>query len=179
MKILTCFLSLLFVLIIVYGLGTLVCSYQNNAVVSSNTFGAFTSTTWLQTTQADFKLGSRSQVDISTIPGDVLLSKNGNHYRTPGTMTSQVMDTGRAGTIIDLLVWSRVLPASTSITFEIRASDTKFNSNDKLIPWKSVGGTSPVSAGLPTGRYVQWRATLTATDTSVTPDLQSVEVWYH
>jgi hypothetical protein len=179
MKILAGFLSLLFILIVVYGLGDVVCSYQNNATASSNTFTAFTSTIWVQTTKTDFQQGLRSQVDIATISGDVLLSRNGNKYRTPGTMTSQVLDTGRAGTKIDLLNWSQILPPSTSITFEIRASDTQFSSNNKVIPWTLLGGTSPVSAGLPKGQYIQWRATLTTSNTSVSPDLQQVEVWYH
>jgi len=95
-----------------------------------------------------------------------------------GTIASQVFDTTILGATWDLLSWDETLPAGTDITFEVRASDTAFAKDDITLPWTSVGGTSPVMSGLPSGQYKQWRATLTTTDTDVTPVLHEVRVWY-
>jgi hypothetical protein len=100
-------------------------------------------------------------------------------YVSPGTMASQVRDTGAAGTRWDGLFWDETLPLNTDITFEIRASDTLFAAGDVLPAWVSVGGTSPVTSGLPTGRYMQWRATLTTSDASVTPVLHEVRLYHY
>ena len=70
------------------------------------------------------------------------------------------------------------IPAGTNITFEVRASDTSFTKDDSVIPWLSVGGTSPVTSGLPSGRYKQWRAILTPNGTHTdTPVLQEVRAY--
>jgi predicted ribosomally synthesized peptide with SipW-like signal peptide len=100
-------------------------------------------------------------------------------YISPGSLASQVLDTGIAGTVWDGLFWDETLPASTDITFEVRASDTAFLKEDATPSWISIGGTSPVTSELPSGRYLQWRAILTTTDTSKTPTLQEVRIYYH
>jgi len=64
-------------------------------------------------------------------------------------------------------------------TFEVRASDTPFAEGDATPAWTPVGGTFPVTSGLPSGRYMQWRATLTSSDTSQTPVLHEVNVEYY
>jgi hypothetical protein len=100
-------------------------------------------------------------------------------YSTSGTIASQVLDTGVAGSGWDALLWDETLESNTDITFEVRASDTIFLKDADTPSWTSVGGTSPVTSGLLSGRYMQWRATLTTTDTSKTPYLQEVRVYYH
>ncbi|MCK4369038.1 MAG: hypothetical protein KAV68_05165 [Dehalococcoidales bacterium] len=105
----------------------------------------------------------------------------GPSYTSPGTIASQVWDTGVDGARWDGLFWDEILPSNTNITFEVRASDTLFakDAPDATLPWISVGGTSPVTSGLPAGRYMQWRATLTTSDTSETPILQEVRVYHY
>ncbi len=102
-------------------------------------------------------------------------------YLSPGTIDSQVLDTGIDGDRWDALFWDETLPAGTDITFEVRASDTLFakDTPDATLPWISVGGTSPVTSGLPSGRYMQWRATLTTSDPSETPILHEVRVYHY
>lgn len=97
---------------------------------------------------------------------------------TTGTIASQVLDTGRAGEPWGYLFWSSTTVAGTGITFEVRASDTSFAKDASSPSWTSVGGTTPVSSGLPAGRYKQWRATLTTTDATITPVLHEVRAWY-
>jgi hypothetical protein len=100
-------------------------------------------------------------------------------YRiSPGTIASQVFDTAVTASRWDALFWDENLPANTDITFAVRASDTAFLKADVLPSWTAVGGTSPVSSGLPPGRYKQWRATLTTTVSSNTPTLSEVRVYY-
>jgi len=100
-------------------------------------------------------------------------------YVTSGTIASQVLDTGTTGTVWDRLSWAETLPSNTDITFEVRASDTAFLKDAVTPSWISVGGTSPVDSGLPSGRYLQWRATLTTSDPAETPLLHEVTVEYY
>jgi hypothetical protein len=100
-------------------------------------------------------------------------------YYVSGTLASQVFDTGISGATWGTLLWDESLPANTDITFAVRASDTLFLKDDGTPSWTSVGGTSPVTSGLPSGRYMQWRATLTTTDNTATPTLSEVRIYYH
>jgi len=98
-----------------------------------------------------------------------------------GRIASQVFDTGVVpppSATWDLLSWDETLQSNTDITFEVRASDTPFTKDSPTPAWIPVGGTSPVTSGLPPGRYKQWRATLTTTNPASTPVLHEVRLWY-
>jgi hypothetical protein len=84
-----------------------------------------------------------------------------------------------AGTTWNGLFWDETLLANTDIVFEVRASDTLFAKDAASPGWTGVGGTSPVISGLPSGRYIQWRATLSTTDPAETPVLHEVRVYYY
>ena len=99
-------------------------------------------------------------------------------YVTSGTVASQVLDAGIPGAVWDGLFWDETLESNTDITFEVRASDTLFNAGDANPPWNDVGGTSPVVSGLPSGRYIQWRAVLATSDEFNTPTLSEVRLYY-
>jgi hypothetical protein len=179
MRTIACILSLAAVLIIIYGAGSTQCNFRDTATATGNTFAAFASATWTQTTRADFNAGLKSNVDTDTVPGDILLDRTGNHYRTSGNLRSQVLNTGSHGTTPDMLSWDANVPSSTTITFYVRASDERFDANDDSPKWINVGTTSPVSAGLPGGQYIQWRANLATSNNQRTPDLKEVQVLYH
>ncbi|MBN2074492.1 MAG: hypothetical protein JW762_02965 [Dehalococcoidales bacterium] len=115
---------------------------------------------------------------VSNLPPyiDVIFAKV--LYYASGVIASDVEDTGYAGSEWTELQWDAVMPAGTNITFEVRASDTSFTKDDSVIPWLSVGGISPVTSGLPSGRYKQWRAILTPNGTHTeTPILQEVRAY--
>jgi len=114
----------------------------------------------------------------STEPTTSIGGEEGTYYSS-GTIASQVLDTGISGAIWNCMFWDESLPVSTDITFEVRASDTSFLKDAASPSWVSVGGSSPVYTGLPSGRYKQWRATLTTSDVSQTPTLQEVRVYYY
>lgn len=96
-----------------------------------------------------------------------------------GTVASQVLDTAVPGVRWDALFWDETLEPGTDITFEVRASDSLFAKDAATPSWTLVGGTSPVNSGLPSGRYMQWRATLSTSDTSETPALHEVRVYHY
>ncbi|MFY9801073.1 MAG: hypothetical protein WAK10_07490, partial [Methanoregula sp.] len=99
-------------------------------------------------------------------------------YVPQGAIASLVYDTGIAGARLDSLIWDSNIVAGTNITFEVRASDNPYTKTDALPAWKQAGSSSPVNSGLPSGRYLQWRATLSSSDTSKTPVLTEVKLWY-
>lgn len=109
---------------------------------------------------------------------DVEMVTSGYQYYSAGTIASQVLDTGADATGWNRLDWGETLPSGTDITFEVRASDTPFAKDAASPSWVVVGGTSPVTSGLPSGRYMQWRATLTTSDSANTPTLHDVIVYY-
>jgi hypothetical protein len=100
-------------------------------------------------------------------------------YTSTGTIASQVLNTGVAGARWDALFWDEILESGTNITFHVRASDTSFAKDAGSPSWTLAGDTSPVTSGLPSGRYMQWRATLTTSDTSKTPTLHEVRVYHY
>ena len=102
-------------------------------------------------------------------------------YVSAGTIASRVLDTGVTGARWDALFWSETVEDSTTdITFEVRASDTWFDKGDATPDWTDLGTTnSPITSGLPSGRYKQWRTTLTTSDTSKTPTLKEVRVYHY
>jgi hypothetical protein len=100
-------------------------------------------------------------------------------YQTSGTIASRVLDTGIPEAIFDFLFWDKTLGAGTNISLAARASDTMFNAGDATPPWHDMGTVSPVISGLPAGRYLQWRATLTTTNTANTPILSEARAYYH
>jgi len=100
-------------------------------------------------------------------------------YPPAGNLSSGVSDSGKAGTAWNPLIWSGTTnPNVTNITFQVRASDTFFSPDAASPSWVTVSWPSPVTTGLPTGRYFQWRATLTTTDSGQTPVLSDVSLCY-
>lgn len=96
-----------------------------------------------------------------------------------GTIDSAVFDTTFPLTQWDQLEWdSATVGGTTNITFDVRASDTPFARDDTTPSWTVAGWPSPVSSGMPSGRYLQWRASLSTSDPSKTPTLNEVRVWY-
>jgi hypothetical protein len=102
-------------------------------------------------------------------------------YASSGSIASQVFNTGVPGGRWDALFWDETLDTGTTITFEVRSSNSPFakDTPDATLPWISVGGTSPITSGLPPGQYMQWRALLTTSDTSRTPVLFEVRVYHY
>jgi N-acetylneuraminic acid mutarotase len=95
-----------------------------------------------------------------------------------GSLASAVYDTGIAGGRWEMLSWDNSPITDTNITFEVRGSDSVFAKNDVIPAWQQSGWPSPVNSGLPSGRYLQWRATLSTGNSSRTPILNEVRISY-
>jgi hypothetical protein len=154
-----------------YG-GSLAFSYPGTVFafsgVNTNRYWRYNETTgvWSASSNAPGIIGEGGAL----ANGPMVLSRN-------GTIISVTFDTGNADSAIQGLFWTESLATGTDITFEIRASNT-LAAGVPLAPWTYVGGTSPATASLPNGRYIQWRATLSTTNVHLTPTLQEVRVYY-
>ncbi|MEK7353809.1 MAG: hypothetical protein AABZ77_04810 [Chloroflexota bacterium] len=120
-------------------------------------------------------IGDPGTVSLDWIPVEVTYIQ----YASSGTIASQVLDTTVTGSRWDGLMWDETLLSGTYITIEVRASDTSFLKTDGTPSWTSIGATSPVILGLPSGRYKQWRATLSTTNVTQTPLLNEARTYYY
>jgi hypothetical protein len=145
---------------------------------SGNVATAWTSWLWSQTNRSQMDAGLLSNVETATSPGNVKLAMLASDFYTSGTISSQIFDSEEIGTRWDALIWDEVLVPNTGITFQVRASDTPFAKDASSPSWSTAYGSSPVQSGMPSGRYMQWRATLTTGDVSNTPTLNEVRVYY-
>jgi len=66
------------ILLLAISSGFTYCLYMDVESSRGNTFGAWTSTLWKQTTEADFSAGVLSDVDVSSSPGDVIIEGHGD-----------------------------------------------------------------------------------------------------
>jgi Glycosyl hydrolases family 16 len=93
-------------------------------------------------------------------------------YPAEGTFTSRVFDAGNASATWQTLTAAVDAPEGTGVSFEVRTGTTP-TPDATWTDWQPVGagGALPGPAGR---RYLQYRATLTTTDTSFTPFVESV-----
>ncbi len=150
-------------------------SSVDSEISAGDVFASQTATPWIQTTQEDFEAGVTSDVDTISSSGNVTLADN----CSSGFIASVVLDTQIEAARWDGLLWDCRLPESTSVTFAVRASDTLFHKQDTDPSWTTLGSVSPVISGLPTGRYKQWKTTLSTADADETPVLSEVRAYFH
>ncbi|MBL8061825.1 MAG: DUF4082 domain-containing protein [Anaerolineales bacterium] len=93
-------------------------------------------------------------------------------YASPCTFESRVFDAGEVADWLELTA-TQTTPSNTSIGFETRTGNTAAP-DGTWSSWQVVN--SPIAS--PNGRYAQYRATLGATDTNVTPILEQVAMSY-
>ena len=92
-------------------------------------------------------------------------------YPGSGVFQSRVFD---AGSVFDWTTLSSnsTLPGGTSIAIETRTGNVA-SPDGSWSPWSAVSGGTIAS---PNGRYIQYRATLSTSDTSRTPVLEQVSL---
>ncbi len=93
-------------------------------------------------------------------------------YISPCTFESRVFDAGQAVNWSDLSSVGSA-PTGTSVSFETRSGNTSAP-DETWSAWEAVN--SPIAS--PDGQYLQYRATLSASDPAQTPVLESVTVNY-
>ena len=100
-------------------------------------------------------------------------------YNTSGTYTSAVIDTGSGNVGYTTLDFSVVTPAGTTLTMDVRSGPTA-SPDAAWTLWADNTGVAnggDISA-MGGGRYFQYRANMSTSDTSVTPILTDITVNY-
>ncbi len=100
-------------------------------------------------------------------------------YNTAGTYTSAVIDTGSGNVGYTILDYSVVTPAGTTLSMDVRSGPTA-SPDAAWTDWADNTGITngaDISA-MGSGRYFQYRANMSTTDTSVTPLLTNITVNY-
>jgi hypothetical protein len=116
---------------------------------------------------SDFNVGGGS-VEVSYL--DLVV------YPTSGTFTSRVFDAGDSRATWKTLTAVLDTPPGTGVSFEARTGSTPTpDASWTNFQPVGLGGQIPGPLGR---RYLQYRATLTTTDTSVTPFVDSVTMGY-
>ena len=97
-------------------------------------------------------------------------------HPTSGTFSSRVFDAGDSRATWRTLTAALDAPAGTGVSFEARTGSTP-TPDASWTDWQPVGPGGGLAG--PLGRrYLQYRATLTTTDTSVTPGVEGVSLGY-
>jgi methionine-rich copper-binding protein CopC len=93
-------------------------------------------------------------------------------YPTAGTLTSTVFDAG-AAVAWGLVNWGAVTPAGTSIVVETRTGNTA-QPDGSWSNWAAAPNGQAVAS--PSGRYIQYRVTLSTTNPEWTPELLDLSI---
>jgi hypothetical protein len=119
--------------------------------------------------------------------GLVLIETVNVELASPGTFTSEVLDTGSTDTRYNFIEWEATVPLTGSVSFQIRTADSV--ANIESATWVGSDGTSASSyevsptiitldPGRTGNRYVQVQMTLTSDGVS-TPVLESFSINYN
>ncbi len=120
---------------------------------------------------SDFNVGG-GNVDVENLD----LYPTEAQYPSSGTFTSRVFDAGDSRATWRTLSAAADTPAGTGVTFEARTGSTP-TPDASWTDWQAVGPAGEI--GGPVGRrYLQYRATLTTADSSVTPLVEIVTFGY-
>jgi len=110
--------------------------------------------------------------------GRQLRYNSSDQYLSSGTLTSSVLDTDSITSEFGLISWTETLPTGTDITLATRSGNVA-TPDGSWSAWsaeltENTGATVPSSDA----RYIQYRASLSTTDTAATPELHDVTVTY-
>jgi hypothetical protein len=102
-------------------------------------------------------------------------------YTTTGNLTSSIIDTGQPSNF-GTLTYGAVIPTNTAITVKVRSSNssgmtgaTEFATCNAIATNTDISANNCITDGQ---RYLQYQATLTTTDATASPTLQSVALGY-
>ncbi|HEX8974843.1 MAG TPA: YncE family protein, partial [Patescibacteria group bacterium] len=98
-------------------------------------------------------------------------------YATPGTFTSAAIDTGQKANFTTLSFSSSV-PTGTNLSIDVRAGNTAVP-DLTWTAWQTSIASGGNISGLAGNRYVQYRANLSATNTTLTPQLNDITINYN
>ncbi len=119
----------------------------------------------------------------SALAADITLYWNGTQYTDSGTYSSSVLDTHSSDVYYCSVSWDSMEPANTDIVMQLRSGDSEPLAGPFVGPdyTQSTSYQDPpewISILHNSDRFIEWKATLSTTDTSETPILYSVKINY-
>lgn len=100
-----------------------------------------------------------------------------NYLNSPGTYISGIIDLGAKTSLFSTLSYTSTVPANTGIAVDIRAGDSNTVDGTWTNYIEGVSSGGDISA-LGSHKYVQYRVTLTTSDSSATPILNDITIGY-
>ena len=130
-----------------------------------------------QTTETDFSSGTNDNTNITAQSGDIILNKqNSTDYYSYGIFTSSAINFIASDNMnITYINFSTTMPNSTNITLQTRTSATESGLDNAS--WSSVYINDSLVQS-ENYQYIQYRANLSTTNTSITPTLHDVKISY-
>lgn len=95
-------------------------------------------------------------------------------YPTTGIFTSRVLDAGQSF-LYDAIAWTGDLPSGSTVAVEVRTGDTAAPDGT----WTAFAAVTSGGSVGQTGRYAQYRVTLTRGTAVLTPSLNALSVIAH
>jgi hypothetical protein len=95
-------------------------------------------------------------------------------YASAGTFTSRVIDSTKSAT--DWLKLTQKPAVGTDVSFETRSGKTANAEDGSWSSWQAVDTDGTIAS--PDGQYVQYRASLSTTDPSISPAIEEVTLTY-
>jgi predicted GH43/DUF377 family glycosyl hydrolase len=99
-------------------------------------------------------------------------------YRPTGTFESSVFDSGALNPYWHFITWKETLPSGTDITMATRTGSTPVPDASWSTWCAEMGDKTGSTITSPNARFIQYRATLSTNDPSVTPYLREVTINY-
>jgi VCBS repeat-containing protein len=95
-------------------------------------------------------------------------------YPASGEFLSRVFDAGSSVSWYNVL-WNAGLPAGGAVAMHVRVGNTAIP-DGSWSAFAAISGSGGLISGVPPARYIQYRATLSTTNSYFSPDVQSVTV---
>ncbi len=119
-----------------------------------------------------FFAGAGGNLDLNN-PDEMMLGSGGGSYASFGSYTSNPLDANSTMDWAATIYWDENTPVGTDINLQTRTSDN----NAVWSPWSGYY-TNPSGESItsPNGRFIQYKANLSTTNPSITPELLEVRM---
>ena len=116
-----------------------------------------------------------SDFDEGTNPFELRLDwERVSPYSASGSFLSRVFDAGSAVSWYNV-AWTQGAPAGTSVAMEVRVGGTS-TPDGSWTSFVPISGSGGLITGVPARQYLQYRATLSTTDSYFSPEVRTVTV---
>ena len=107
-----------------------------------------------------------------------MYAKFSSDYSTSGSLISFPKDTGKDTPDYQTISWHAATPPGTNLTIEVRAGKPNDWGGIDWTSWYEVSNNQEIPPDLDNYRYIQYRANFSTSDSSVTPILYDITIYY-